>query len=767
MPDKIKQTPKSSKTYISVILPLRLEWNPVYYANEEDNKDIVVGQRVEVRFAGKDYIGVVDAVDVKSSVEESKIVGIQSIADDIPPVSQEELRLWHFVADYYLCTIGEVYKAAYPALKIDKELSGARKRERSLLYMERKMAVLKSRIERARLQSERNSVLAERARKSETKERYIAVADAARHQMVVAEAEMSALLQQDNLQSSGDLRCFDDISLSAAQKTAFDRIQDNFKSHKPVLLHGVTGSGKTEIYIKLAESALENGRSVLYLVPEIAISRQLEERLEKVFGARLLIFHSKVTAAGRQSISDRVRAGGYVVLGTRSALFLPHCNLGLVIIDEEHDSSYKQDAPAPRYNGRDTALMLARIHGAEVVMGSATPSLESIYNCRAGRMAYIGLSDRYFGTGESEVQIINTIEERRKHGMAGNFSYKLIERINEALAKSGQVLILRARRAYSPAVQCTECGDIPRCPHCNVPLNYHSDKRILMCHYCGWKTAYTGKCSKCGAEMKPLGAGTQKIEEEAAALFPNAKIARLDSDVAMSSARETQIIKSFSNKEIDILIGTQIITKGFDFAGISLVAVLQADSFLGQQDFRADERALQLLEQFKGRSGRRGEKGVFLIQTSQPSHPVYSVFECGEQMRKEDSAYNALIDNMMNERFAFGYPPFSRIVKVLLKDSNEPRIEKMSRELSAFIKLELGVESNAIISSPSAAVSVLGPYAPVVDRQMNQYLRHIRISLKKDANLAERKSVIASSMRKFETEHSYFGHIAIDVDPVQ
>ena len=296
-------------------------------------------------------------------------------------------------------------------------------------------------------------------------------------------------------------------------------------------------------------------------------------------------------------------------------MFLPHHDLGLIVVDEEHDTSYKQDAPAPRYNGRDTALMLARIMGAEVLLGTATPSLESLYNCRSGRMDKVDLNCRYFGSADADVEIVDTRAERRKHGMSGNFSFKLIAHINDALAHGGQVLILRGRRAYSPAVQCSACGDIPRCPHCNVPLSWHRQEGILLCHYCGWREPYTGKCRKCGGDLEPLGSGTQRIEEEASALFPDARVARLDGDTAMEAGREEEIIRDFAKRSIDILIGTQILAKGFDFDGLSLVAVIQADSLLGQQDFRADERAVQLLEQFRGRSGRRGDKGLLVIQT--------------------------------------------------------------------------------------------------------------------------------------------------------
>ena len=358
------------------------------------------------------------------------------------------------------------------------------------------------------------------------------------------------------------------FSLSAAQKEALTSIRDGFSSGKPVLLDGVTGSGKTEIYVSLALDAISKGRNVLYMVPEIAVSRQLEERLKRIFGDMLLTFHSKESSASRVNVAEAMKNRQYVVLGTRSSIFLPHHDLGVGIVDEEHDSSYKQDAPAPRYNGRDTALMLAKLNRADVVLGSATPSLESLYNCKTGKMAYVRLSERYFGAEDSDVEIIDTIAERRKRGMKGSFSYKLIERINEVLSDGGQILLLRARRAYSPAVQCVSCGDIPRCPHCNVPLSYHRQEGVLMCHYCGWRTPFDAKCGKCGGALEPVGAGTQKIEEEAAALFPSARIARLDSDTASAAGRENEIIKEFSRKKIDILVGTQIIAKGFDFDGL-------------------------------------------------------------------------------------------------------------------------------------------------------------------------------------------------------
>ena len=554
------------------------------------------------------------------------------------------------------------------------------------------------------------------------------------------------------------------------------------------------GSGKTEIYIKLAKDTLRQGRNVLYLVPEIALSRQLEERLREHFAETLLVFHSGESAVSRRSTAERIResaiskkstderireaAGmqglthegngesshGYIVLGTRSSLFLPHHDLGLIIIDEEHDSSYKQDSPAPRYNGRDAALMLSAIHtrisgkACRTLLGSATPSLEELYNCQVGRHELVSLKERYHGSQDIEVEIVDTRAERRKNGMVGDFSRKLLSRIEEAVRNGGQVMILRSRRAWSPVLQCESCGEIAKCPHCNVSLSLHAGQTgpqssgIMVCHYCGFKKAYIQSCSSCGGKLKQLGAGTQKIEEEAAALFPNARIARLDSDTAQNKTYESKTIKGFANGEIDILIGTQIVTKGFDFSNLSLVAVIAADGLLGMQDFRADEKALQLLEQFRGRCGRRERKGLFVIQTSQPEHPVYQ--------KIADNEASTLNMTLMQERKDFNFPPFSRIVELTIKDTFEDRAERMAMRLGNIMRKHFESAGTPILGGP-----VTGPYAPVVDRIADQHIRTIRISLRKDRNLAKGKETIRTAIREFEKSQKYDGHITINVDP--
>ena len=657
--------------YLKVILPLKLDWEPCYsYAPADGAAVPEIGSRVNVRFAGRRYIGVVSGKDIVPEIEASRIQRIIGVEDGIAPITEAELKLWRFVSDYYMCTVGEVCKAAYPSLKNDGELVLSRGRLRNEERIRRKNEALAAKRERLEAMVERRKALYDKAVRPETKEKYLAALTRAEEELrsLPLRIDSGAAVSGPEGTMTGRLP-----SLSAAQRNCLEEIGKFFSSGTPALLHGATGSGKTEIYITLAADPLAAGKSVLYLIPEITVSRQLGNRLAEVFGERLVQFHSRMTSSARSHAVEKVRRGNCIVLGTRSAVFLPFIDLGLVIVDEEHDNSYKQETPAPRYNGRDTAMMLARIHGASLVMGTATPSLESLYNCRTGRLGKVVLQERYFGEDRTEVEIVNTSEERRKRGMRGSFSYRLIDRMKEALGSGGQILLLRSRKSYSPAVQCSKCGRIPRCPHCDVSLSWHKDEGRLRCRYCGWSEPFNAVCNACGGHFEPLGAGTQRVEEEVAELFPQARVARLDGDLGPGG---DEVVRDFSQGRIDILVGTQIVAKGFDFARLSLVAVLQADSLLGFQDFRADEKAWQLLEQFRGRGGRRGQKGCFLIQTATPDHPVYRYISSDHQ---DDS----LSDAILSERYAFGYPPFSRIVAVSVRDREPIRIWEASREASS------------------------------------------------------------------------------------
>lgn len=807
----------TGRIFIQVILPLRLEWEPFYYqeielsesagdasglfpvtstgsVTERDKEQVRVGDRVRVNFAGKEYVGVVSMADAGKQAEEMGIVGkvkpILGRAEGLEPVTKEEIELWRQIAEYYLCTVGEVYKAAYPAQKVEKEVVQARQEALKVEREEKNRTKIADKIKRLEERAEKKAELAAKARKSESRERYLAEKEMLEGEIGLLVRELTSMVGE-LCRTTGSVTGYGDsvtyhqdeepiggsiietsegtekeISLSAAQEEAYSKIKEIFAKGKPALLHGVTGSGKTEIYLKLAQETLAMGKNVLYLVPEIALSRQLEDRISETF-PELLVFHSGETMSRKREVATVLRhAGepaegkGYVVLGTRSAIFLPHKNLGLVIVDEEHDTSYKQDSPAPRYNGRETAIMMAKIFGANVILGSATPSLESLYNCSVGRYGLVTLNKRFYDAADSDIEIIDTIAERRKNGMIGNFSRKLIEHIGKCLGEHRQVLILRERRAYSPIVQCQECGEIPKCRCCNVSLSLHrraDGSERLVCHYCGRVYEYTGKCPKCGGNLKPLGSGTQKIEEETANIFPNARIARLDSDTAQSRKYETDTIRKFSNGEIDILIGTRMVAKGFDFSGLSLVAVLQADSILGQEDYRADERGLQLLEQFRGRCGRRGEKGLFVIQTSQPEHPVYQSID-----GKLDE--NGTMARFLGERKLFGYPPYSRVIGVVIKDYNQARVDLLSRDLGEYLRGALAVKVS-LAPGVQNGPNVIGPYSPAIDKISNQNIRQIRVLLPKDRSLARNKETLAAAVERFEKEKKYSGHIALDVDP--
>ena len=738
--------------YLKVILPLKLDWEPCYSVLPGTEGGVPsVGTRVSVRFAGRQYVGVVSESDVTPDIELTKIQRIIRVEDGISPVTEVEMRLWRFVSDYYLCPVGEVYKAAYPSLKNDGEMIRSRERLRAEERLRRMNAALAAKRERLEAAVERRRAMYEKAVRPETRGKYLEALTKAENELNALPLEIAA---QDDSRSYTRLPL---PSLSLAQQTCLEQIRGFFSKKFPVLLDGVTGSGKTEVYISLAANVLESGGSVLYMIPEIAVSKQLGNRLKEVFGNQLALFHSGMSASARSLAVEKVRMGNCIVLGTRSSVFLPFMDLGLVIVDEEHDNSYKQETPAPRYSGRDTAMMLARFHGADLLLGTATPSLESLYNCRTGRLAKVMLRERYFGDDRTVVEIVNTAEERRKRGMKGSFSYKLIDRMKEALKGGGQILLLRSRKSYSPAVQCSRCGKIPRCPHCDVSLSWHRDEGRLKCHYCGWNQPFNAVCPDCGGHLEPLGAGTQRVVEEVSMLFPDARVARIDGDMISGSAGEEAVIRDFSQGLIDILVGTQIVTKGFDFARLSLVAVLQADSLLGFQDFRADEKALQILEQFRGRVGRRGQRGLFLIQTATPEHPVYK-YVASEQ-RSDD-----LAETILAERFAFGYPPFSRIIQITLRDSDEGSATSLAAALARAIRSEFGI--SGLVRNQADQVSVLGPYAPAVDKVSNLYIRLIRVSMMKNQTLMDNKRRLASLVSDFGKENRCSAQLSLDVDPL-
>jgi len=534
--------------------------------------------------------------------------------------------------------------------------------------------------------------------------------------------------------------------LSQAQQQALDAIEKYFaEGMKTVLLDAVTAAGKTEIYMALARKTLGKGRGVLYLVPEIAMSRQLEERLGAAFGEKLLIWHSRLTPAVRKDIYDKIVSAKepYIILGTRSALLLPHGDVGLVVVDEEHDSSYKQTDPAPRYNGRDLAVMFGLAHSSEILLGSATPSLESLYNARTGKYGLVELKERYYGEPELKTTVIDMNKAWAAHDVKGSFSMKLVNMMRSALDRKEQIMVFRSRRSYSSYVQCPQCGWVPRCPSCNVALSYHKFKNVLSCHYCGYQTPYEAACSNCGCEGLALrGAGTEKLEEELQQLFPDAVVARFDADVTASAREEKKVLEGFKKGDIDIMVGTQMITKGFDFANLTLVAVINADTIVSMQDFRCDEKALQLLAQLKGRAARRGSVGNFVIQTWQSDYPVLKDAAAG----KYDSA------TLLEQRRVFTFPPFVRLISLTVRDNYEGRVFTMASEIKARLSKMSGIE-------------FMGPMTPAINKIQGYFITVFWIKLAKNASAKAAKKRVSAMIEDLRTFIKPPVDIVVDVDP--
>lgn len=716
----------SGNLFVSVILPVKfkeevlyllpdsfLHYNSPTAATENAAGECTVapGTRVRVHFGKREMIGVVrgfryaDRGEVPlerlgKPLEYKEIDGVV----ELPAIKREQLEFWQVLADYYLCTVGEVYKAAYPALAVRQE--SVKSRKSPVLFLERI---------------------------SFSPEGISQHADGHPEQQH-ADGHSAPLGTEPQLLPR----------LSQRQQGAFDEIRAHFGSGKrPVLLHGATGSGKTEIYVKLAQEVLAKGKNVLFMVPEIALSKELESRLKGYFGERLLLFHSKVTAAQKHFVHSVVlQAGGnspVVVLGTRSSLFLPFAQLGLVIVDEEHDPSYKQSDPAPRYNARDAAVLLASIYGAHLVMGSATPSFESLYNVSIKKYARVMLPFRYFGAPAPDVEIIDTIKARRVGEMKGSFSQKLINALKENMEQGGQALVFRNRRSYSPMVQCDNCGQIPKCPHCNVSLSYHRYNNTLRCHYCDYTSLFSSRCPQCSSgELVARGAGTERVEEELRELLPLARIERFDADVAESKREEERIIGSFAKGEIDILVGTQMLSKGFDFEKLSLVALLQADTVLGMEDFRADERALQLFTQLIGRSGRRGIRGKMLIQSAQKNHPIFKIFKL-DTLFPDSSA-------LLDERREFRFAPYVRMVKITLRHRTMEELERLTAAVAA-------------IQVP--CLEITGPFVPGLERLRGEWQRAFYVKFARDSRLSHNKRVLMERLEALNAPNS----IVVDVDP--
>lgn len=669
------------KRYVEVLLPLKMKEPLTYRLPSGWEAD--AGTWVQVPLRGHPALGVVTEVrdSAPAGVNLSSIEPVAALPDH-PAVTPEELSFWQSVADYYMCTIGEVFRAACN------------------LGMQR--AILRPAPPRKRKEKK------------------------------VQPPPASFTLKD----------------LSESQQEALGQVKEGFGSKKPVLLHGATGSGKTELYIHLAAEQLQAGCDVLYLVPEIAISKQLQQRLEEVFGSALKVYHSGNTVPQRMAVIDSLRSDPTprIILGTRSAVFLPFRKLGLVVVDEEHDRSYKQDDTAPRYNGRDAALMLAAQRGADIVLGSATPSYEALYNVETRKFAKVELPGRYHGGEDPFVEIVDTNRARRLGNMEGSFSRKVLKEMAATLDEGKQVMVFRSRRAYAPVVQCDACGEPARCPRCNVALSYHKFNNTLSCHYCGYHRSFTMRCPSCKEPaLQERGAGTEKLEEELREKFPDRVIARFDADTTASRTEQERLLRDFAEGRIDILVGTQMITKGFDFERLALVVVVSADSLFAVPDFRSDERAFQLLVQLMGRSGRRGERGKIIVQTAQPEHPVLQRLLNPGQAPERPSG-------LLAERKVFAYPPYVRMICITVKDKYEGRVWNVCRVIAEAAG-EVGISDLA------------GPISPAVDLVAGEHIAQIWIKLPRTRALAGTKRALYGRLDAIERDFKGHTRILVDVDP--
>ena len=536
--------------------------------------------------------------------------------------------------------------------------------------------------------------------------------------------------------------------LTSAQAKSVDEIGQLWSSGKQiVLLHGVTSSGKTDMYIHLIQAQLEAGKNVLYLVPEIALTTQLTSRLQHIFGDRLTVYHSRFTDAEREELYlASARQEPHVVIGARSAVFLPIPNIGLVIVDEEHEPSYKQAEPAPRYHARAAAILLGQIHKAKVLLGTATPSVESYYLAQKGVYGLETLAERYGGVELPEIRLVDLKRQYERKEMYGHFSDPLVARIRETLAEHKQVILFQNRRGYAPQLQCVSCGQPPRCVQCDVPMTLHLRAKELRCHYCGYHAPIPPVCPQCGGELKSVGFGTERIEDEIQALFPEARVLRMDLDSTRSKTAYQDIINAFSRHECDILVGTQMVTKGLHFDDVRLVAVLNADPLFNQPDFRAYERAFQMLEQVAGRAGRKGTKGEVWIQTFDTKNAVL------EMVRNHD--YEALYRQQTAEREMFHYPPFHRIIRMQMRDHNAARVQAVAMQLQAHLKQVFGARISSVIIPP-------------VERVQAYTIRELNLRIEQGANIGEAKRRLKESIDYILSNSSNKNvKLIIDCDPI-
>ena len=751
-------------------MPLPLEGTFTYSVPQDLEDKIKVGMRVVVPCGQKKtYTALcVEVTDKKPDIGVKNIKCIYSVLDDMPMLLPQQLKLWQWMADYYMCPLGDIYKAALPAgLKAE---DGYRPKTETYVGLTEKfhdeMALnialdMVSRYEKQQKALAGYLELSHWAEISGT-----AIPDDIKE---ITQTELCnvthcttptvkslvkrgilEIYQKEvgRLNTDGEFTPQNAKLLNEAQQEAYNQVLMQFMKKNVVLLHGVTSSGKTEIYIHLILKALQDHKQVLFLLPEIALTVQIMERLQRVFGSRLGIYHSKYSDAERVEIWKRqVSACPYdIIIGARSAALLPFKNLGLVIIDEEHETSYKQQDPAPRYHARSAAIMLASMYGAKTLLGSATPCMETYTNAKNGKFGYVRLDKRYKDIALPKIEVVDVKDMTRRKMMKGPFSPRLLEAIQESLDNNKQVILFQNRRGFVPIVECQDCGWIPKCEHCDVSLTMHKNINLLTCHYCGYTYAIPKVCPKCGGiHLRGHGFGTEKIEDQIMELFPEAKVARMDLDTTRTKNAYARIIEDFAYGKTNVLIGTQMITKGLDFDRVQLVGILDADSMLNYPDFRAYEHSYMMLQQVSGRAGRKGKQGLVILQTKSADLPVI------EQVAANDS--KTFYEDLDEERRLFNYPPYTRLIYVYLKHQHDNMVESAALMLGSILRGWFGER-------------ILGPDKPAVARVKSMCIRKIMIKLENGIDQKKVREYLRMAQKQILQDKQYAAlQIFYDVDP--
>lgn len=810
--------------YADVVLPLPLQGLYTYIIPPDLPHPIEKGSRVIVQFGKKKFYTAIVFKVYESEEKKSPIKDIVSSLEDSPIVTPLQMKFWEWVSFYYICSLGDVYKAAVPsALKLESEthiilnpdyeanepftaneqkvfyllspnhpstiaeiekqsgLSNAIPTIKSLTdkkaiyineniqntytaktqtivrlakqFSNEELNSIMDELNRAKKQQQLLSVFLSTDRPDGFLTRKQLLNDASASPAVLSELVKKGILEIHEIEISrfnyGDENLDSAYTLNVYQQRAYTEIIDSFEEKETTLLYGVTSSGKTEIYIQLIKDAIGKGKQVLYLLPEIALTTQITSRLKSVFGNKLAVYHSKFNDNERAETWKKLLQDNEVqiILGARSAIFLPFNNLDLIIVDEEHEGSYKQQDPAPRYNARNSAIVLANMHNAKVLLGTATPSIESYNNALSGRYGLVRLTHRHQDIELPHIAVINTKELRRKKQMKSVLSPPLIDKVKEALEKKEQIILFQNRRGFSSMLECKNCSWTPYCSHCDVSLTYHKYQRLLVCHYCGATYNVPSVCEECKTPtLEFLGYGTERIEEEVNTIIPEASVGRMDLDTTRGKKSYEQIISKFENNETNILIGTQMVSKGLDFDNVSIVGILNADNLLNYPDFRAYEKAYQLMTQVSGRAGRKNKQGLVMLQTAHPSHPLIKFVK--------ENDYESFYLSQMEERKLFRYPPFFRLISIVIRGRDESVVENAAKEFALSLRQSFGER-------------ILGPSKPPISRIQSLYIRNILLKIENNASIQKVREIIDHNQSVVFANQSFKSVLLhYDVDPM-